>query len=151
MRRFHFNLQRILALRKHEEHEVEMRLAGITSECIALENQIAEAREQMRGTYGVGAIRGGRIDVSQGYAMGAYHAYLQWRIQTLTRQLEQRERERAEVADEYREAYKKRKVLDNLKDRREREYYAEARRHEGGVLDEIGATNYHVRREEEGE
>ncbi len=151
MRRFHFNLQRILALRKHEEYEVEMRLAGITSECLALENQIAEARNRMAGTYGAGSIRAGRVDLAQGYAMGAYHAYLDRRIRTLTRELEEKERQRAEIAEEYREAYKKRRVLDNLRDRREGEYYTEARRHEAGVLDEIGATNYHVRREEEGE
>jgi flagellar protein FliJ len=149
MRRFHFSLDRILSLRKHEEHEVEMRLAGVTAQCVDLQNKIDEASSQLDGTYGVGTIRGGRIDVSQGYALGAYHAYLQSRIERLTRDLQEKERERAEIAEEYREAYKKRKVLDNLRERRAQEYYAEARRHEGSVLDDIGGANHYFRSERE--
>ena len=149
MRRFHFTLDRILALRKHEEHEVEMRLASVQAECLDLQNQIDSAREGLANTYGVAVVAGRRVDMSQGYAMGAYQAHLEGHIRTLQRKLEERERTRTELAEEYREAYKKRKVLDNLKERREQEYYAEARRQEAGVLDEIGSANHHFRREEE--
>jgi flagellar export protein FliJ len=149
VRRFHFNLERILALRKHEEHEVEMRLAAVQAEVVDLRNRIDDARARIGNTYGVTVIAGRRVDMSQSYAGGAYQAYLEAHVQTLRRQLEEREEKRKELADEYREAYKKRKVLDNLKERREREYYAEARRQEAGVLDEIGSANHHVRREEE--
>jgi len=148
MRRFHFNLERILSLRKHEEHEVEMRLAGVTSECVSLENQIEEARQRLGSSFGVG--HGvGHIDLSQSYARGAYQAYLEGQIERLQRQLREREAEREKLAEEYREAYKQRQVLDRLKERREQEYYAEERNQEGYRLDEIGAANYYYRREGE--
>ena len=120
MKRFRFNLEKILSLRANREHETELELGRAAGALSALENDlhgVAEAK------HGAAALR-----FAQGRGMNeilSYELYIRRLDQTRDRLLERAAQaelavEEARVA--YLEASRDRKILDKLKERRKKEY-----------------------------
>lgn len=137
MREFRFNLEKLLELRRYEEREWELRLARITGECLLLENKIEANRQKI----GLGA----RQAVTPGYAMdiqrlidGDIYIYrLYSEISRFRKELDKKNKKRAEISREYLAHSRKRKVLDKLKEKKAAAYYKEQRREEFKVLDDV--------------
>lgn len=139
MRRFAFKLEKLLELRRYHEREWEIKLAEASSRCIELDSEIGDWRRR-RGEESQLRLGTGEIDVSRFVARDDYLQLVDDRVRRLRLLLERAESEREAVQQSYLEASRRRKVLTKLRERRAGEYYAHARREEGKVLDEIGAT-----------
>lgn len=135
MKRFRFNLEKILSLRANREHETELELGRAAGALSALENDlhgVAEAK------HGAAALR-----FAQGRGMNeilSYELYIRRLDQTRDRLLERAAQ--AELAVEearaaYLEASRDRKILDKLKERRKKEYRRVAFAEETKMLDDV--------------
>jgi flagellar FliJ protein len=147
MRRFGFSLEKVLELRRYAEREWELKLAEVTSRVIAVEQEILEwgrRRHEMRRYHAPT----GTIDISVLRSREEYVNRIDARVMMLQHRLVALEAERAKVREGYVEASKKRKALTRLKERQADEYYKEALRDEGRVLDEIAGSQVIRRRSE---
>jgi flagellar FliJ protein len=136
VRRFSFQLEKVLELRRYSEQEWELKLGEITSRVIAVENQLAEWAERRHATTGT-AIPGGRVDMHTVRSRADYVSLIDDRLRQLQRRLVTLEAERDKVRERYLEASRERKALSKLRERRRDEYYKDAKRHEVYTLDEI--------------
>jgi flagellar FliJ protein len=137
MRRFTFNLEKVLRLRQHQEQEKEVQLGEVTSRCVRLNREIRSRQEEKRRIMG-----GRRFDTlgMAGYAAAeAYTQRLDQEMQALRTRLKECEKEREEAQRLFMEASRKRKVLDKLRDKKRERHRRELRREEQRELDEIGA------------
>jgi flagellar FliJ protein len=134
MKRFHFNLQKVLDLRAYREQDAEIELGRAISRLTELENRLkalAEGRSQ--------AAAGRFVQSNSAEDIRAYERY----ITRLDVQKEEllKEAARAELAvNEKREAYlaasRERKVLDKLREKRQHEYRKLSFREEVKVVDD---------------
>ncbi|MGC9313269.1 MAG: flagellar export protein FliJ [Sediminispirochaetaceae bacterium] len=140
MRRFQFNLEKILELRRYHERQCELRLGEATGRCNALHRQIQERSVRKKNVF---AKRGamGR-DISSFLSVEYYTLRMDREIEGLRGELEQAEAERRERQIEFLEASKKRKILDKLKDRKQKLYYREQMKAEQKALDDISSSMY---------
>lgn len=137
MRRFAFQLEKVLELREFEERDWEIRLAEVTGRVIAVEREISDwGRERVR----VEPVTAwsGYLDMAYLKSREGYVGLIDDRVQHLQSRLVTLESEREQVRTGYLEASRRRKALSKLRERRSEEYYAGARREENRVLDEIG-------------
>lgn len=136
MRKFHFRLESILELREKQADQKRLQLGAATQRCEALERDI-EAHEVLRRrtltNHGLAAM----ADIDYRRAAEAYAARLQAEMTHFREQLRDAERERDEVAQEYREARRKAEVLEKLQNRRRESYVEMVKREEQLRLDEI--------------
>jgi len=139
MRRFRFKLDKILELRRYAEQEWELKLAEVTGRVVAAEEEIREwaRRRHETGRFHAGA---GTVDMLLMRSREDYVMRIDQRVLELQYQLVALETERSKVRDGYVEASKKRKALSRLEERQAEEYYRDALREEGRVLDEIGGS-----------
>ena len=139
MRRFLFKLDKILELRRYHEQEWELKLAEATGRVVAAEQEITEwaRRRHDTGHLHVGT---GTVDMFIMRTREDYVIRIDRRVLELQHQLVSLEAERSKVRDGYLEAGKKRKALTKLKERQAEEYYRDALRDEGRVLDEIAGS-----------
>ncbi len=147
MRRFGFSLEKVLDLRRYAEREWELKLAEVTSRVIAVEQEILDwgRRKHDMRRYHAPA---GTIDISVMQSREEYVNLIDARVAMLQHRLVALETERAKVREGYLEASKQRKALSKLKERQAHEYYREALRDEGRVLDEIAGSQVIRRRSE---
>ncbi|MFP3958905.1 MAG: flagellar export protein FliJ [Spirochaetaceae bacterium] len=150
MHRFRFRLERILSLRRHSEEEAERRLGRVSGEYAHLEGELGRLTEEREATFRLGD-DARRADVSYRLAQDAYLSFLKQRSEAIEAERAKKAQELEKARTEYREASKRRTVLDNLKERRSAEYYREQRRAEGRELDDIGGRMSIRRREQEGD
>ena len=137
MKRFRFRLEQLLALRKHQEREWELKLADITGKCLLLENAIRECQGNVLESFDKRRAGEGTLDMVDYVAAEMYMARLRQEIEEHRAELEIRHKEREEIQKGYLEAAKKRKVLDKLKERRADEYYRQAKGEEQKTADEV--------------
>lgn len=149
MRRFSFQLEKVLELRRYHEQEWELKLAEVTGRVIAVENELAEWGTRRHATTRSGARRG-TIDLDYLRSREDYVTLIDDRVRQLQSRLAGLEAERDRVREGYLEASSARKALTKLKDRRSDEYYKDASREEHRNLDEI-AGSMHARRRFESE
>ena len=135
MRRFQFSLAAVLRLREHRESEWELKLGAATSRCVTLQDEIATVACEHQQTVAAGA-GAHAADIEFRLWQGAYMAHLEQRRQQLSADLEDAQRARSEVQQQYVAAMRDRKVLSNLKERQEETHRREQLRHEGKVLDD---------------
>jgi len=139
MKRFDFNLQRILSLREYREKEWEIKLGEITGRCVSLsrkiEDRIRNRQAALRTWHETGS-----NDVFYAAYMEEYMQRLSIEQIRLEDELEEAEVRRAEVQQKYLEASKERKVLENLKDKRRQEYYKEQLKTEFRNVDEMNTS-----------
>ena len=134
MKAFRFKLERILSLRKYREREWEIKLAGITGECVRLSREIEErslrkADAFLKGTTGE--------EVGVYLSTHRYMARLDQEIDKKSTELAVCQRKREEIKLEYLKYSRERKVLDNLKEKRAEEYADEQKIEEVKQIDDI--------------
>ena len=138
MKAFRFKLERILALRKHREREWEIRLAGITGECVRLRREIEE-RDLNRAKALVDSIPGrtGELDVLDLINSQNYINRLEQEVERKGIDLAGCEAKREEVQASFLEVSRDRKVLDKLKEKRSFGYKKSQRIEEIKQIDDI--------------
>ncbi len=141
MKRFRFRLEQLLTLRRHQEHEWEMKLADITGRCLLLENAIRECDRTLLAGFDERRAGQGDLDVIGLMASELYMARLRQEKEEHRADLVIRHQERVRIQSDYLEAAKKRKVLEKLKERRAAEYYRAARREEFNTADEVNNSS----------
>ena len=139
MRRFTFELEKVLELRRYVEREWELKLADVTSRVIGVERQIAEWAGR-RVTTTSAHVATGQVDMSLLHSRDAYLNLIDDRVHHLQRRLVALEAERAKVREDYLQVSRKRKALTKLKERRSDEYYKDALKDEDRSLDEIAVS-----------
>jgi len=135
MKKFRFNLERLLRIREHEEREWELKLGKAVSECVRLENAIKGCRGEIeRVLLTRGDIESREADF---FSMELYKRRMNDEIGRRSAELAEAEKHRDEIRESFIEYSKNRKVLSKLKEKREREYYKEQQKIEFNVVDEI--------------
>ncbi len=135
MRRFKFNLERLLKLREHEERDWEIKLGQAVSECVRIEGEIGRRTSEIDRVL----TTRGRLDGREGelLAMEMYKRRMKYELIELGDELSLAEKKRDEVRSGFLEVSKRRKVLTKLKEKREAEYYKEQLKIEHNLIDEI--------------
>ncbi len=139
MRRFSFKLEKVLELRRYSEREWELKLAEVTSRVVAVENELQHwaGRRVVTSRVQSGV---GSIDMELLRSRADYLSLIDQNVAQLQRRIVALEVERDKVLQDYLHASRKRKALSKLKERRSREYYADAMRDQGRDIDEIGGV-----------
>jgi flagellar FliJ protein len=135
VKRFAFELEKLLELRTRREREAEIALGRAAAAVNALEGQLRDlARERQAGAAGRFAPGNRAADIL------VYERYLRRLDQTREKLLA--EAARAELAlgearELFIEASREKKVLEKLRERRLGEYRRQARREEAQILDDV--------------
>jgi flagellar FliJ protein len=134
MRQFHFKLEKILTFRANRERETEIELGKAVGALSALERRIRTvAEEKIRAAES--RFAGGNFN-----EIRSYDLYILRLDQTRDALLEAAALAELEVEKAralYLEASRERKVMDKLKERREREYRRSAMLEEIKLIDDI--------------
>ncbi|MCL2093277.1 MAG: flagellar export protein FliJ [Treponema sp.] len=135
MRPFRFNLQKILDLRIYDEEEAKIELGRATGVLVDLENRIkALAAERARTA-------ASQFDGANSAAMIQQYMYYLLRLDNLKEELLSEAAQAELKVEEAREAYlaasRERKVLDMLKERKQKEHRKEMLLEETKVLDDV--------------
>ncbi|MBN2051244.1 MAG: flagellar export protein FliJ [Spirochaetales bacterium] len=138
MKRFQFNLQRILSLREYKEKEWEIKLGEITGRCVHLQSAVAD---RIRNREEVLKLRHreGPEDLQYAEYMEDYFQRMMVEQKYLEQELLEAERKRVEIQESFLGASRDRKVLDNLKEKRQKEYYKAQAAAEFKHLDEMNS------------
>jgi flagellar FliJ protein len=150
VKRFKFGLEKILKLRQHHEHEAKVELGRAIGVLAGIENEIKRnaairgdaIRERFTGI-NAGDASGG-IGSGGALSMYAWDAYINRLEQEADRLME--EAARAEIVVEekrnlYVEASRELKIMENLKERREKEHRKEMFVEETKEMDDRKAGN----------
>lgn len=135
MKRFRFDLEKLLELRLYREREAEQELARAVGELAAIEERIRSLAEE-RVRVAADRFSAGRTSAD----MRSAELYLLRLEKTKEALLEAAAKAELVVAakrEAYLEASRERKVLDKLKEKRKAEYRAAAGREEIKVIDDI--------------
>lgn len=142
MRRFHFRLQPLLNMRANTRKQVEIRLGAATAECNRLEHSIRDLRDRRQAVQQRGiSAHGNTVLMDITYRWG-YVAWLDQEINRLQQEWTVAEQKRLQVVDEYAEALREEKVLQNLRERRQAEYYRVAQRQEEKAVEDTVTDRY---------
>ncbi|SRR6056297_2089435 len=140
MRKFQFNLEKILELRKYDEQQWELKLGQATGRCIALQRKIEEKRASRREIFSRRHFDTG--DMRMFLYVENYTHRMDQEITELKESLRKAEAERKEIQTKFLEVSKKRKILDKLKERKQQAYYKNQEKQEQKSLDEISSARY---------
>lgn len=147
MRRFTFDLEKVLELRRYTEQEWELKLAEVTSRVIGAERELEAWAERRHATMRSTVPRG-RVDMHTVRSRSDYTSLIDDRVRQLQHRLVSLEAERDKVRERYLEVSRERKALSKLKERRGEEYYQEFKKDEIRTLDEIAGSMRSRRRDE---
>ncbi len=135
MKRFKFGLEKVLKLRQHNEHEARVELGRAIGILAGIENEIkrnAAVRSEaaMERFAGINVGTGNAADTGYGgsLSMHAWDAYINRLEQEADRLMEEAARAETVVEEKrglYIEASRELKVMENLKERREKEHRKE--------------------------
>ncbi len=140
MRKFQFNLEKILELRKYDEQQWELKLGEATGKCNALQHKINEKKTSRKHIFSQRHLDKG--DMRMFLYVENYTHRMDQEIADLTEKLEKAEEERSKIQEKFLEASKKRKILDKLKERKQQAYYKHEQKQEQKALDEITSARY---------
>ncbi|MDR2313918.1 MAG: flagellar export protein FliJ [Spirochaetaceae bacterium] len=137
MKRFNFELEKILKLRLNREQETEVELGRAVGALSALELRIKTAAEEKTRA------AGNRFAKDHGAAeIRSYDLYILRLDQTRNALLEAAAKAELTVEEArkvYLEASRDRKIIDKLKERRQKEYRKTALREEIKMIDDISS------------
>ena len=135
MKRFSFNLEKVLQLRKHRERETEIELGRTIAYLQNIEAQLAELALLLNRA------AGGRFDPGHDFSVTQdYNFYILRLENTRDRLLKEAAQAEARVEEArglYLEASRDRKALDKLKEIRQKEYRREYFAEETRALDDL--------------
>ncbi|SIQ05160.1 flagellar FliJ protein [Alkalispirochaeta americana] len=137
MRKFHFRLQAILDIRRHQEDQRRLELGAATAECTRITGEIEVRRELCRRTLTEGEPGARLEDLGYRSVQAAYALRLRHEEATLQKELEQAQEVRQKAALRYQEARRAADVLDRLRERRAAVYRREQIQEEQNKLDDI--------------
>src|SRR6056297_4213590 len=110
MRKFQFNLEKILELRKYDEQQWELKLGQATGRCNALNRDIQACKASRREIFEKRHLDTG--DMRMFLYAENYTNRMDQEISELRAELEKAETERKALQEKFLEASKKRKILD---------------------------------------
>jgi len=149
MKRFRFNLDKLLELRQYYEREAELALARAVGELQSIQDQLEKLAEE-RSEAAAERFRPGR-SISQIQATDLYILRLDKTKEVLLEAAAKAELAVAEKRQAYVEASRDRKVLDKLKEKRLKEYKYELSLEEIKTADDISSGSRARRQTVEGE
>ena len=151
MRRFQFRLERFLELRRWKEREWEIKLARALGECLLIENRIREIGQEIGSSRLADYTEGSRVDIEAMMRRDQFVQRLAVERERAQVTLEEKRREMEKVRARYLEVSRDRKVLDKLREKREREYYERQIDDEYRAVDDMNTSAAAVAMEGEGE
>ena len=137
MRRFVFRLERILKIRRFRERERELELAAAIARCVELRKVMADCLTRMAEQLRERAPDRGSVDLATLQISEIFRRRLAREHGDAERSLVDRETERKEAQGRYLEVSRDRKVLQRLRERREKQYYRDQKREEFAEMDDI--------------
>jgi len=137
MRRFKFNLEKILQLRKFREEECKLALGQAVAALNRIENEIMETAVKRHS-----AASNRFADVREMLSWENYILRLDMQAQKLTEQAAQAELVVEEKRAAYLEASKDLKALEKLKEKQQKEYRKETMYLQMAEVDDITAARY---------
>jgi len=144
VRRFRFQLEKLLELRSFHERKAELVLAEKAGICTLLDNKLREVAES-RSRAGREMFAPGR-DLEDFRAAELYMKRLDRDRDRLLKELAAAELEREKAREDYVEKRKARESIDKIKERRQAEYYRLALREEQKALDDVARRNVEAAR-----
>ena len=135
MKRFQFNLEKLLELKKYDERNWEIKLGQIVSKCNFMEHKIRNYESDKTKIFFNYNLENSGIEMLQ--ISESYLQKLNYEISQSNLKLEAYYSEKQKVQTKYIEASNKRKVLEKLKDKEEFAYYKEQALEEIKEIDDI--------------
>jgi flagellar FliJ protein len=139
MKRFRFGLEKVMQLRKFREEECKLALGQAVSILNKIENQIKETAVKRHNA----ALRR-FADIGETNAWENYIIRLDQEAQKLTEKAAQAEIVVEEKRALYLEAQKELKVIEKLKEKKQKEYRKEMFDYEMNEIDNLTAARYAV-------
>jgi flagellar protein FliJ len=135
MKRFRFNLEKLLELRKYDERNWEIKLGQIVSKCNSIERKIKEFESRKIKAFLKYNLSGSGIEMLQ--VSELYGQKLKHEIGGAKLKLENYQSEKKKIQSKYIEVSNKRKVLDKLKDKEALVYYKDQAKEDLKEIDDI--------------
>jgi flagellar export protein FliJ len=140
VKKFAFNLEKLLEFRAYKTREAEIVLSAKAGRCAMLDRELRSvAAEKVKASHE--RFAPGRV-WSDFRASELYIARLDMRKERLLEELARAEAERETARLSYVSARKAEKVLDKLKERKAGVYYVELRRAEASAIDDMANSKY---------
>ena len=121
MKRFRFNLEKLLKIRKYDERNWEIKLGQIVSKCTVMEHRIRDIKSDKSKAvqkYNLASSGIEMLQISQNYLQR-----LNYEIRIAKIKLDGYISEKHKIQSRFIEVSNKRKILDKLKDKEEGSYY----------------------------
>jgi flagellar FliJ protein len=135
VRRFRFNLEKLLEVRAFYERRAELALAAKAGKCALLEEKLKETARSRAATAREMFARG--MTIADYRASELFIFRLDKDRDRLIEELARAEVEREAARLDYVEKRKSREVIEKIKERRQAEYYRLAEREEIKALDDL--------------
>ena len=135
MKRFRFNLEKLLELRKYDEHNWEIKLGQIVSKCTAMEHKIRDIKSDKSKAFLKYNLVSSGIEMLK--ISEVYLQRLNFEINMSEIKLEESISEKQKIQNIFIEVSNKRKILDKLKDREEDAYYKDQAAADVKEIDDI--------------
>lgn len=135
MKKYDFNLETVLSLRKNIEQEWEANLGRANGECQTILNRIENLKQKVKIS------KNSEVDVQQFQIKCIYEDRLNSQIKKENQLLKEKEIERDRIKKVYLEKSIDRKIIDKLKDKSISKYKKEILKNETIVLDEINSSS----------
>ena len=142
MKRFHFRLERLLEIRSYRERQWLAKLAAASGLCTRLSRRITEKGEAARGAFYIDPRRGHELDLSLLTCREHYINRLGKEQVKLKEELQEKMRQRAQVQSKYQEVSRDKKILEKLKEKRESDYYCQAKLEEFKEVDDLNSSQF---------
>ncbi len=141
MKRFSFSLQKVLDFREFERKQAEAELGKAVSEETKIQDTLnLIARQKVETVASADEVH----DLHALYGINQYFALLNQRKEKLLEELTQAKMVTEEKRDVMREAMKKCKVLENLREQRKSVWKKECSRQEENDIDDIVTSKYNT-------
>jgi flagellar FliJ protein len=147
LKRFQFNLEKVLELRKYREQETRLELGRAVSDLQAIEDQI---RETGAARHQAAAARFSSGNILETINYENYINRLDQQKEKLLRDAAAAELVVEEKREIYLEASRDRKIVDRLKEKREKEYRKKMLAEETKEMDDISGGRLARARADEG-
>jgi len=135
MKRFRFNLEKLLDLRAYDERSWEIKLGQIVSKCNIMEHKIKDFESDKTKAFFKYSLDNSGIEILQ--ISELYLQKLNYEINQANLKLTAYKFEKQKIQKKFIEASNKRKVLDKLKEKEEQVYYKEEALEELKEIDDI--------------
>ncbi len=135
MKRFRFNLEKLLELRKYDEQKCEIELGRIVSKCTAMEHRIRSIKSDKSEVFLRYNLEASGIELLK--VSEIYLQRLNSEIRAAEIKLDGYISEKQKIQDKFIESSNKRKILDKLKEKEEDAYYKAQMTEEIKEIDDI--------------